>query len=551
MIGKKCCLAWIFALLFPLIGSMAQETPERMRGIKKPNAPTTAVTRGDNYMFVIGIDNYQHWLTLRNAASDAKGIEEIFAEKFGFRPVIPALYNEKATYSGIMNSFDDIREELKPDDNLIVFYAGHGETRVDTVAGKVRETGYLVPVDGADASERKYATYISINEFLTQVALLPARHITVILDACHSGIAMGGLISSTRGGEKGAINSLMASPSRRVLTSARKDQLANDDGPLPNHSLFTGMLIKGLRNGAADVNGDGMVLTTELGLYLSQAVRQESNDRQTPDFGTFLLDERGEMVMDLESSTPSVLLANANAQLAAGKTLEFLKTMKKVEQLDNLPKNAYYLQFRSSFIKNQIDSAEMFLQKRLDADPESEFEEGSIEQFAYVNLKQIKKFMDYWQEYLVVETEAKGIVVELIHEDTSVVAQMDSEIHGRFALPTNADFHIRVTNNSDKPVYIFNLFFDPYGRGSQKYLWKDLSIFRDGLKPGASTDSFEMTHFGTQGLKEFRLFFSGGQMLDFFKPADVMRDGEKANPPDDLTIFALRLVFDRASRTYH
>ncbi len=526
------------------------EGEERMRGISRANAPAPAYVAGKNHMFVIGIDEYENWLALRNAASDARGMEEIFAEQFGFSPIMPALYNKEATKENIMNSLDQIRTKVQPEDNLVLFFAGHGETRVDTVGNLTHESGYLIPVEGGSVTDENWSSYIEVEAFLKQVALMPTRHVTVILDACHSGIAIGGAISGTRGSEKAPIASLAVPPSRRVITSARKDQLASDDGPLPKHSLFTGMLIKGLRNGAADADQDGRVTTSELGTYMARSVREESRDRQTPDFGAFVLDERGEMVLELEASTPTILLANANSQLAAGKTTEFIETMGRIKEMENLPKSAYYLFYRAALILNQIDRAEQAMQIRLDMENESELVDGSLEQLAYRDLKRIQTFINFWQPYFEGLSPSEEIKVELIHQDT-VVAQLNgSPAHGRFALPTNAEFQIRITNVSNIPIFPYTLYFDEFGRGGTENLWEDIKIYQQGLQPGESVQSYTMVHSGSQGLKEFRLLFSGRPMLDFFKPTELMDEDYKLKPNDDLTGYSMRLVFDRASRTY-
>lgn len=539
-------------LLIALIGipGFAQEDTVRMRGVKRSNNNLDLPPIGRNMMFVIGIDEYKNWLALRNAASDARGMEEIFAEKFGFVPVAPALYNGDATKENIMKSLDEIRMELEPDDNFILFFAGHGETRKDSVGKALHETGYLIPVEGGDPYDEQWSSYIEVGYFLQQVALLPARHVTVILDACHSGIAMGGTISSTRGSEDLPINSLAAPPSRRVITSARKDQLASDDGPLANHSLFTGMMIKGLRNGSADGNQDGRVLTTEIGTYLSQEVREYSRDKQTPDFGSFLLDERGEMVLELKSNTPSRVIAQANALLAAGKTFEFIAKVRELDAFDNLPASAYYMRFRRYLIQNKIDSAEMMLQARLDMQDESELAAGSIEYLAFRDLQNIQKFIDYWQSYLVVTDSMHNVKVEIIHADTSVERINGSGVHGRYALPSQGRFFFRITNEGDYPIHPFALYFDEYGRGSQKALWKDVRLITQGLQPGESAESYVMTHYGNQGLKEFRLFFSPEMILEFFKPQDVMNEEEKPKLHDNLSMYSIRMIFDRASRVY-
>ena len=71
------------------------------------------------------------------------------------------------------------------------------------------------------------------------------KHLLVILDACHSGIALDTVIWRDAGlGSDGAIEPLRARRSRRIITSALHGQRALDSGPVPGHSLFTGCVIE-------------------------------------------------------------------------------------------------------------------------------------------------------------------------------------------------------------------------------------------------------------------------------------------------------------------
>lgn len=58
-------------------------------------------------------------------------------------------------------------------------------------------------------------------------------------------------------------------------------------------------MINGFNWGAADMDGNNFVTSSELGLYLQQRVGQSSKSQQTPDFGSFQLDDRGELVISL------------------------------------------------------------------------------------------------------------------------------------------------------------------------------------------------------------------------------------------------------------
>ena len=92
-----------------------------------------------------------------------------------------------------------------------------------------------------------------------------------MLDSCYSGFALARAVDSFRG-EFRYQRDLSLRVSRKVISSARRNQLASDKGPLSGHSLFTGALIDGLESGSADLDGDGVLTSSELGLYLQQQV---------------------------------------------------------------------------------------------------------------------------------------------------------------------------------------------------------------------------------------------------------------------------------------
>jgi formylglycine-generating enzyme len=249
---------------------------------------------GRNVIAVIGIDRYRYWQRLSNAVCDARGAAAMF-ERLGFEQATEPLLDDAATGTAMQALVTDDLAVLQPDDSLVVFYAGHGGTRKHHVGDRVIKTGYLIPVDAND----KVATWIDLEGWLRALALLPARHILVVLDACHSGIALAPILSwrDGRTWHNAPLATLATRRSRRIITSALDDQVALDTGPVHGHSLFTGCLIEGLTYG---IRPDSRVTTgSELGLYLQRRVETYPESRQTPDFGTFAFDERGEMLIHL------------------------------------------------------------------------------------------------------------------------------------------------------------------------------------------------------------------------------------------------------------
>lgn len=268
-----------------------------------PDSDAGPVHRGRHIVAVIGIDAYACWRKLNNAVSDAKGVQRMFTEGLGFRELVPPLFDAEATQQAITSRLlDELAPQLEPDDSLVVFFAGHGHTEAIQLGAKKVKTGYLIPVEGRLPQERKFSAYIELDSFLKNLAKLPARHVLLILDACYSGFALGSSVEVLRSYER-YTDDLGRRLSRRVITSAMEDQPALDTGPIPGHSLFTGTLIEGIGGGRADAETKGFVTSSELALYLQKTVGSASDSRQTPDFGSFALDDRGELVLALRGET--------------------------------------------------------------------------------------------------------------------------------------------------------------------------------------------------------------------------------------------------------
>ena len=270
----------------------------------------------------IGIDHYTNHEQLRNAVNDANGVYDLFTQELGFTAVAKSLHNDQATKSAINGLIEDqLPELIKEDDALFVFFAGHGQSRERGTS----DQGYLVPVD---AKKNLWSQYIKINTFLESLDHLLARHIIVILDACHSGFALGSAINSTRGEIPAYASDLLREKSRHVLTSAKKNQLAQDGGPIVNHSLFTGCLIDGLRSGLADSDKNGLVTTSDLGAYVRKVVGMQSGGLQTPDFGRFAsYANRGEMVFLNKQIKPQISGMSGVSLARVQELDELLKTM--------------------------------------------------------------------------------------------------------------------------------------------------------------------------------------------------------------------------------
>lgn len=235
---------------------------------------------------VIGIDHYNQVSPLEYAVSDANEFRQSLVDTLGFNSEdITYLVNEAATRQAILREFLRFsREDIDVDERLIVFYAGHGHTRT----GSRGEIGYLVPYD-ADMSD--YSTFIRWDEFTRNAELVRAKHILFIMDACYGGLA---LTRSIAPGRVRFLKDMMLRHSRQVLTAGKADEVVADSGgPIPNHSVFTGHLLEGIRGKAA--TEDGVITAAGLMAYVYNRVATDKNSNQTPHYGHF--DGDGDLIL--------------------------------------------------------------------------------------------------------------------------------------------------------------------------------------------------------------------------------------------------------------
>ncbi len=287
-----------------MIGAaLAQQAPAPSMPVSRgfqAQAESDPSRHGHHYVVAIGIDHYQNWPVLGTAVSDATGFAKLLTSQFGFEYAAEPLTEKSATRDNINSLIDDdLRNRLKPEDDLIIFFAGHGTTRNDKVGEETQSVGFLVPFEArAPGTNEHWSDYLNIEEFLRKVSSLPSEHILVVLDSCHSGMALGNKFTTSRADTRFQAD-MLRKVSRKVITSAQGDQLAADNGPLASHSLFTGLMMQGLMTGRADSYNQGFITATQLGAYTQHEVGVQEGSKQTPLFGGFDLDGGGELIIPL------------------------------------------------------------------------------------------------------------------------------------------------------------------------------------------------------------------------------------------------------------
>lgn len=346
----------MLAVAAPTAAQGDEATRSRERGQDRPTSSVRYVFAG------IGIDNYldESWPDLANANNDLDAVRQTLAEHFGFYTSDQlVLRNESADEKGIKRLIQGtLRQELRPEDRLVLFYAGHGAVATDTVADReVVQTGNIVPYDASDRW-----SWIQVNDFLGWVNNLPAEQILVILDACHAGFALPANLKE-REDSTVAVEDLESQPARRVLVSAKAYQLAADGGAdFPNNSLFTGWLTEGLRldvegEQGANRDDDTAISSWELFHFLRERL-QAGGAKQTPVFGAFSdRDAGGQIVFPLGVDPGDAAYDRAVAALG-GDVDAFVKTAE--DAIGLLPEDdarRAYLQWRVADEQYKLEDA--------------------------------------------------------------------------------------------------------------------------------------------------------------------------------------------------
>ncbi|MCI0697823.1 caspase family protein [candidate division KSB1 bacterium] len=235
----------------------------------------------ESWAVVIGINNYtiekNGYKRLNYAKRDADEVRQYLISALNFSSEkIYYFPNDKATKRAIDYCLGDLlRNKLKPDDRLIVYFSGHGET-ISTANGE--KHGYLIPVDGKKDSLN--ATCIPMSQISLYSDLIPARQVLFIIDACFSGIA--GIVN--KGIDKVTekqIEKFIQSRGRQILTAGSADEPAQMGEQWNKHSVFTYHLLIGL-TGEADYDKNKVISANELAMYVATNVSTDTDYKQNP-----------------------------------------------------------------------------------------------------------------------------------------------------------------------------------------------------------------------------------------------------------------------------
>ncbi len=259
-----------------------------------------ATVKPNLYILSIGTSKYKDSrYNLDYAAKDANDFAGIFNQQKDVYGEVKTktITNEQATSMNI-EQLKSFFADAKIDDVVMVFVAGHGllDANYDYFYG-------TYDVNFNDPGKKGLA-YEKLESLLDGIA--PLKKI-LIMDTCHSGEveeeevlvsseedeseedvmfrAVGPALTTIEGSPTKMMKELFTDLRRgtgtTVMSSAGGAEFAMESNDWKN-GLFTYSLLFGLRNNTADLNEDGIIMLSELQIYVTERVTQLSRGKQTP-----------------------------------------------------------------------------------------------------------------------------------------------------------------------------------------------------------------------------------------------------------------------------
>ena len=226
------------------------------------------LTFGAFHAVVIGNNDYADMTDLKTAVTDARAVGALLAEKYGF--TVHVL--ENATRHSILQTLAELRASLSYQDNLLIYYAGHGF--IDSVT----ERGYWLPVDAEPDNTANWVSNADITDLLKAIA---ARHILVIADSCYSGMLTRSSVAQleTWENERAWLERVVKKRSRTALSSGGLEPVV--DGGGGRHSVFAKALLDALRDNDRIIDAQS--------LFIPLRQRVVVNADQTPQYADIRL----------------------------------------------------------------------------------------------------------------------------------------------------------------------------------------------------------------------------------------------------------------------
>jgi len=232
------------------------------------------------HALIIGINNYDSSIgELDTAINDAKALDNILTKKYGFKT--KTLVDADATRDQIIDALDYYIENLTTNDNLLIYFAGHG--KLDKGDDKA---SYWLPFDAKYDSKSRW---ISNLELSSRIKSLKSKHVLVIADSCYAGAQdRGGIDFHQNEDAKIYFKRILTKQSRKLLASGGEEPVMDSGGG--EHSVFAKALL--------DILKENNTYLETYSLFGKLRPKVINNSPQTPEYEIIWMagDDGGEFI---------------------------------------------------------------------------------------------------------------------------------------------------------------------------------------------------------------------------------------------------------------
>lgn len=232
-----------------LLRGQAPETAARAES-RAPGSRALAasVDFGSYHALIIGNNDYRFLPDLGSPVNDATALAKLLEQQYGFQTTV--LLN--ADRYQILSALNSLRETLTEKDNLLIYYAGHGEL------DEVNQRGHWLPVDAERDSSANWIPTTAVTDILN---IMRAKQVMLVVDSCYAGAltrsSVGRLATGMTPEERLHWFKTMASKrSRTALTSGGVAPVMDAGGG--NHSVFAKALLEVLEANHDAIDGQSL-----------------------------------------------------------------------------------------------------------------------------------------------------------------------------------------------------------------------------------------------------------------------------------------------------
>lgn len=227
-------------------GNTEKVTFQVIRPNEYPHTEKRFKSLGKSYALIFATNQYEYWNNLSNPIPDAQAVAQDLQEIYGYE--IDLVQNPTQNQI-ILKLKEYLRKRFQPNDQLLIFFAGHGQ--YDETFGE----GYVVAKDSRldDEARSSYLSYATLRTYINNIQ---AKHILLVMDVCFGGTFDPQLASKNLRGTPSSqpkddeiedfINRKMQARTRRYITSGGKEYVS--DGTPGMHSPFVRKFLEALRS---------------------------------------------------------------------------------------------------------------------------------------------------------------------------------------------------------------------------------------------------------------------------------------------------------------